>query len=178
MERNKISIAKKTLKLLEKKSWKEINLSDIIDNRKSYSIKDKDELLININRYFDFSLNKNLLKIEKSSKKDMLFEVFMARLDILNKYRFSIKRLMKFILSHPHQSIKLFPSFIESIILMATISNISVNGIKGVARIKALFILYLLILYTWSKDETESLEKTMTTLDQYLNYIDKFINLI
>ena len=61
MERNKISIAKKTLKLLEKKSWKEINLSDIIDNRKSYSIKDKDELLININRYLDYGIERFLI---------------------------------------------------------------------------------------------------------------------
>ena len=56
---------------------------------------------------------------------------------------------------------------------MATISNIKVNGIKGLANIKVIMILYFLIIYTWNKDETESLEKTMTTLDNYLTNVDK-----
>ena len=48
--------------------------------------------------YIDFLLNNNLKNIEKSSFRDMLFEVFMARLDILNQYRFPIKKLIKYFL--------------------------------------------------------------------------------
>ena len=173
MQINKISLAKKTLLLLEKKSWKNISISSVLKNEKKTIIQNKIELLININRYFDYLLKKNLSNLEESSKKDMLFEVFMARLDILNSYRKSIKNLLKYLSSNPQDFAKIFPSFAESIILMATISNIKVNGIKGLANIKIIMILYFLIIYTWNKDETESLEKTMTTLDNYLTNVDK-----
>ena len=54
MQINKISLAKKTLLLLEKKSWKNISISSVIKNEKKTIIKNKIELLININRYFDY----------------------------------------------------------------------------------------------------------------------------
>ena len=66
----------------------------------------------------------------------------------------------------------------SSVILISTLSNINVNGIKGVVKIKSIFILYLLIIYTWNKDSTESLEKTMTTLDKYLTNLNKLYNFI
>ena len=108
----------------------------------------------------------------------MLFEVIMARLDILNLHRKSIKNLIKYFYSNPKDFVKLLPSFVETIILIASISNININGIKGIPKIKAIFLLYVLIIYTWNNDETESLEKTMTTLDKYLVNLNKFTNFL
>ena len=108
----------------------------------------------------------------------MLFEVIMARLDILNLHRKSIKKLIKYFSYNPHEFIKLLPIFFESILLMASLSNIDIKGIKGASKIKSIFLLYFFIIYTWNKDETESLEKTMTTLDNYLNNLEKFFNFI
>ena len=178
MQRKKISIAKKTLAKLEIKSWNKITLSQILDNESKKIFNTKTDLLININNYFDFLLRENLVEIEKSSTKDMLFEVIMARLDIINIHRKSIKKLIIYFSTKPHTFIKLIPSFLDSIILFASLSNIDVSGVKGIPKIKGIFILYLLIFYTWYKDETPSLEKTMTTLDKYLNNIEKFIKII
>ena len=149
MQKSKIFIAKKTLELLEKKEWKNISLSSILGKDKNTNIKSKNDLLININKYFDYLLIKNLSNLEESSKRDMLFEVIMARLA---------------------------PSFIESIIQISTLSNINVNGIKGVPKIKVILILYLLSVYSWHGDESYSLEKSMKDLDKYLSYINTFIN--
>ena len=91
MQKSRILIAKNTLRLLEKKSFNNIKLDEVFAGSKNKSIKTKYDLLININMYIDFLLNNNLKNIEKSSFRDMLFEVFMARLDILNQYRFPIK---------------------------------------------------------------------------------------
>ncbi len=178
MQKNNITIAKKTLKILENKPWNKVTFSEIISKNNKSPFKNKNDLIININRYFDYLLKANLSNLEKSSKKDMIFEVFMARLDILNSFRPSIKNLIKFFLSKPQIFFKLAPSFAESIILMSTLSNIQIDGIKGLPKIKILFSIYLLIIYTWYKDETLSLEKTMTALDNYLNYIDRILNLI
>ncbi len=176
MEKNKISVAKKTLKILENQSFESIKLTTIINKNNSEFIKKKIDLLVNINNFFDYLLKEDLKTLEKSNSKDMLFEVLMARLDILNKYRLQIKKLINYLLSKPQEALKLIPSFLETIILMATLANIDVSGIKGGTKIKGIFILYFLIIFTWNNDETVSLEKTMTTLDKYLSSINKFAN--
>ena len=176
MLQNNILIAKKTLKLLEVNSWTKISFSKIVNN-KNNNIKNKKDLITNVNRYFDFLLKENLISLENSSTKDMLFEVLMARLDILNIHRKSIQNLIKYFSSNPHKFILHFPSILESVILMSTLSNVNISGIQGITKLKSIFILYLLIIYTWNQDDTEQLEKTMTTLDKYLNFINKFVNL-
>ena len=178
MQKNKIEIAKKTLIELEKISLNKISIKKILKGEKNIKFSNKGDLLININRYFDYLLKENLINIENSSSKDMLFEVYMARLDILNLHRKSILNIIKNLYTQPRLVIKLLPSIVESMILIATLSNIDVNGIKGIAKIKVLFFLYLFIIYTWRNDESESLEKTMTTLDKYLNNIEKIFKFI
>ena len=177
MQNNNILIAKKTLKELEKKSWKKISFKDLKVNKRISKIKNKTDLLVNINKYFDYLLKNNVSSIENSTSKDMLFEVLMARLDILNNYRSSVKNLINHFISYPYESIKFIPNFIETIIQIATFSNIKINGVAGIPKIKIIFFLYLLILYSWKNDETESLEKTMTNLDKYLTYIEKFVKI-
>jgi len=173
MQKNKIDIAKKTLKELENISLKKISIKKILNGEKNIKFLNKNDLLININRYFDYLLKKNLINIENSSSKDMLFEVYMARLDILNLHRKSVLNIIENLFTQPKLLITLLPSIVQSIIVIATISNIDVNGLKGIAKIKVLFILYLLIIFIWRSDESVSLEKTMTTLDKYLNNIEK-----
>ena len=177
MQKNKIILAKKTLSLLENYKFDKISMSRIIGSQKIISIKNKNDLIININKYFDYLLTKRMNTIEKSSTKDMLFETFMERLDILNTHRKSIKNLLLYFRSYPHTLVKLIPSFLDTIILMATFSNVEIKGIKGMVKIKSMFILYILIIYTWNNDETDSLEKTMTVLDKYLTNIDKLARL-
>ena len=173
MQKNKIVVAKKTLKELESISLKKISIKKILNGEKNIKFTNKNDLIININRYFDYLLKKNLINIENSSSKDMLFEVYMARLDILNLHRKSVLNIIENLFTQPKLLITLLPSIVQSIIVIATISNINVNGLKGIAKIKVLFILYLFIIFSWRNDKSASLEKTMTTLDKYLNNIEK-----
>lgn len=177
MNKSKISIAQKTLKLLEKNSWHNISFTKIINKKEQVYFKNKHELLVNINRYFDYLLKKNLIDLEESSPKDMIFEIIMARLDILNGYRNSILNLTKFFSSNPQYFIKLIPSFVESVIFMSSLGNIKIDGVKGAMRVKSIFVLYIFILNSWYSDNNESLEKTMTNLDKYLTNLDKILNL-
>tara|TARA_B100000989_G_scaffold164245_1_gene122739 strand:+ start:1725 stop:2264 length:540 start_codon:yes stop_codon:yes gene_type:complete len=178
MQKNKIDIAKKTLKELESVSLKKISIKKILNGENNIKFSNKNDLLININRYFDFLLKKNLINMENSSSKDMLFEVYMARLDILNLHRKSILNIIENLYSQPKLVITLLPSIVESIIVIATLSNIEVNGLKGIIKVKVLFILYLFIIFIWRSDESESLEKTMTSLDKYLNNIEQIFKFI
>ena len=180
MNKENINIALKTLKLLKKKSWGEIRLEEIIKNSKKHkqSIKTKNDLLKNINRYVDYLLKKETSSIEKSSTKDMLFEVIMARFDVLQKYRDSFLTLFDSYKLKPQKSIILIPSFLESMFLTASLANIEIKGIKGSLTIKGIFIIYIATYLEWMNDTSKSLEKTMTVLDQYLNKGLKILNLI
>ena len=175
MNKNKIFLAKKTLQYLEKKKLRDINLKNILSNSKVSSMNNKIDLILNINDFFDFQLKKNLVNIEKSSQRDMLFEIMMARYDILNEYRACVKNIINFFISRPQGVLKLLPKLIESKILIATFANINPSGIQGVIKIKIIFALYYITLFTWLNDENESLEKTMSVLDKYLNNIEKFV---
>ena len=175
MNQNKISLAKKTLQYLEKKKLKDINLKYFLSKTKVPNMNNKIDLILNINDFFDFQLKKNLVNIEKSSQRDMLFEIMMARYDILNEYRISVKNIINHFISRPQDVLKLIPKSVESKILIATSANINLNGIQGAIKIKTIFVLYYLTLFTWFNDENESLEKTMSALDKYLNNIEKVI---
>ncbi len=177
MNKTKIEIAKKSLKLLEKHNMQEITIKKVLGNSKINGFKTNRDLLININKFFDYNLKKNLSSLDGTSSKDLLFEVIMARFDILNNYRKQIKKIIIYLESNPLEVLKLLPPFIESIILTGTLAEIKINGLKGAANIKALLILYIITSYTWRNDESESLEKTMTTLDKYLTQIDKIIKI-
>ena len=175
MNQNKISLAKKTLQYLEKKKLRDINLKNLLANTKVSDMNNRIDLILNINDFFDFQLKKSLVNIEKSSQRDMLFEIMMARYDILNEYRTSVKNIIYHFISRPQEVLKLIPKSVESKILIATFANINLNSVQGAIKIKIIFVLYYITLFTWFNDENESLEKTMSILDKYLNNIEKFI---
>ena len=89
-------IAEDTLKKLYKKSWDKLTLDDILDQKvkKKKIFNTKNDLLKNINRYVDSSLIEKTKNIESSSSKDMLFEVLMARFDILQENRISFIKIL------------------------------------------------------------------------------------
>ena len=180
MNKDKIKIAQSTLNLLKKKSWDEIKLNEILKGLKKArsSIETKNDLLKNINRYVDFLLKKNSSSIEKSSPKDMLFEVIMKRFDVLQKNRKSFIMLHESFKLSPQKTLVLLPSFLESMFLTASLADIEIKGIKGSLKIKSIFIIYFLAYLEWAKDTSASLEKTMTVLDKYLDQISKLFNYI
>ena len=89
-------IAEHTLKKLHKKSWNTLTLEDVIEkkNNKQKFIKSKTDLLRNLNRYVDMLLIDKTKNRENSSTKDMLFEVLMARFDILQENRISFIKIL------------------------------------------------------------------------------------
>ena len=129
MNQKKISLAKKTLLYLERKKLRDINLKNFLANSKVPNMNNKIDLILNINDFFDFQLKKNLVNIEKSSQRDMLFEIMMERYDILNEYRASVKNIINHFMSRPQGVLKLIPKLIESKILIATFANINPSGI-------------------------------------------------
>ncbi len=169
-------IAENTLKKLLKKSWEKLTLDDVLDKKvkKQKFINSKTDLIKNLNRYVDNLLIKKTKDLEISSSKDMLFEVLMARFDILQENRISFIKIFEAFKKSPKKIIKLFPSFLESMIITAELARFNVNGVKGTIRLKGLFLVYLITFYSWIDDKTVSLEKTMNSLDKNLDKANTF----
>ena len=169
-------IAQKTLEILKKKSLSSLSLDQALINNKNkkININSKFDLLKNLNRYVDDMLINKMRSIENSSTKDMLFEVLMARFDILQLNRKSFLEIYKFFKKKPQYFIKLLPSFLESMIVTAELSKYNVNGLKGTIRLKGLMLVYFVTFFQWIDDKNLSLEKTMTALDKNLDQAEKF----
>jgi hypothetical protein len=167
-------IALNTLAILKKKSWKVLNFEEAIKKNKKINIKSKIDLLKNINRYVDDALIIKMKKLEISSTKDMLFEVLMARFDILQQNRKSYLEIYKGFKKSPQYFIQLLPSFLESMIITAELAKYNVNGLKGSIRLKGLMMVYFATFFQWLEDKTTSLESTMTRLDKNLDQAEKF----
>ena len=169
-------IAENTLKKLFNKSWNKLSLEDVLAKniKKQKYINTKNDLLKNLNRYVDSILIEKTKYLESSSTKDMLFEVLMIRFDILQKNRVSFIKIYDVLKKSPKNILKLFPSFLESMIVTAELAKFNVNGLKGSIRLKGLFIIYFITFYAWVDDNTLSLEKTMNALDKNLDHAVKF----
>ena len=86
--------------------------------------------------------------------------------------------IFDFLKKKPHELVLLLPSFIESIMLIANLANISISGLIGNLKIKGLLIVYFSSFLVWFKDNSESLEKTMISLDNNLNRAGYLYSLI
>ena len=174
MKALRAKIAQLSLKLLVLQKWESISIDMICKKLKlnkkiiSKNIQNKDDLLENINKYFDDFILVEIKLLEKSTPRDMIFEIFMLRFDLLNCYRNSILKIFKVFKKSPNNFILLLPSFITSIELIAKSSNIKTENIIGNMKLKILLIIYFSTFLTWGKDESSSLDKTMTVLDNYL----------
>ena len=171
-------IAHQTLNVLIKKSWRALNFEEVVKNNRDINMKSKIDLLKNINRYVDDALIVKMKKLEISSTKDMLFEVLMARFDILQQNRKSFLTIYKGFKSSPQYFIQLLPSFLESMIITAELARYNVNGLKGSIRLKGLMMVYFATFFQWLEDQTTSLERTMTQLDKNLDQAEKFGKLV
>ena len=182
LNKNNNKIAQITLKILKIKSWKNLSLEEVKKKSKIKNfdklIKHKKDLLKKINQYFDYKLSLESSKIEKSNNKDMIFEVIMMRFDILQIYRKEIKSVFNSFKKKPQDLVFFLPNLLDSIVFMLGLTEISTKGLRGKLKIKGIFIVYLMGFLVWIKDETSSLEKTMTSIDSSLDQAGKIIKFL
>ena len=184
MNKQLMKLAETTLLILEKKSWHSIKIDDVYKKTKinkkylQNNVTNKRDLLQNINHYFDFMLRKTADSVDKSTHKDMIFEVIMMRFDILQIYRKPIIKIFEFFKKRPQELLFMLPSLIESMITMAKLAKISIVGIKGNLKVKGLLVIYLSSFLVWAKDNSNSLDKTMTSLDNHLDRAGKLLSII
>ena len=180
----KRKLAKTALQLLKDESWSSLTMKKLfkksrISQLDAYSvIKEKKDIILLINNYFDIETIKNIKKIENSSKKDKIFESMMLRFEVLNKHRIAVIKLFNQIIKKPDLIIFFSPIILKSLNIILESADTSTDGIIGNLKIEYLVITYIIVFIVWMKDETPELEKTMVALDKHLNRGDYIMNFV
>lgn len=104
---------------------------------------------------------------------DYLFDVFMSRFDVFQRYRKGIISALHTVPFNPPLIIMLGISTQNSMRWIAESAEIDTHGLKGLACIKGLTAIWALNLRVWAKDTTSDLSKTMASLDQTIQKAGK-----
>ena len=108
----------------------------------------------------------------------MIFETIMLRFDILQTHRKGIESLFNSLKKTPHELVLLLPNLLDSMLLMLKYTKTSNSGIAKTLKVKGVLVIYILPFMVWLKDESDSLDKTMQALDDYLGKVDQILNFI
>jgi len=63
-------------------------------------------------------------------------------------------------------------------VVITRMAKIPISGLKGNLKIKGLLVIYFLSFLVWTKDNCDSLEKTMKSLDNYLNNAGSLLSIL
>ena len=63
-------------------------------------------------------------------------------------------------------------------VVITSMAKVPISGIKGNLKIKGLLVIYFLSFLVWTKDNCKSLEKTMNSLDNYLNRASSLLSIL
>lgn len=168
-------IAKKTLEAFEDMKWQDISINNIYKKMKikkttiNDRYKKKENLLINIIKFFDKKLIESSSLINDSDSRDMLIEILMTRFDLLQSYRKSIINIHSLIKSRPNIFFILLPHFNNSSSVSLKSIKTNTRGITGKIKVKVFLLIYFASFYVWIEDNSPGLEKTMASIDRYIN---------
>ena len=163
-------IIEATLDLAAQQSWNDLTHKSIAAAAKVplaiviRHFASKEDILTGIIRHFDDLVSQSIGQMDyNDSLHNRLFEVMMARFDVLQHYRLAILNIMAAARRTPT---------LARIILMAQWHSMSkMLGLSGISEqqpwtVGGLLSLYGLVLYSWRRDETADMAKTMAALDR------------
>jgi ubiquinone biosynthesis protein COQ9 len=164
-------ILKAALELAAEKSWADVGLAEVaaradlgLDTLRA-EVHSKADLLAKLLRAIDDAVLKAAGRPAADlSKRDALFEVIMARFDLLAPY----KPALRSIHASGSADFSLAAPYLASQHWMLQAAGIGTDGLAGGARVAGLAVAYASVFRTWLGDEDPGLGKTMAALDRHL----------
>ncbi|MAZ76453.1 MAG: TetR family transcriptional regulator [Micavibrio sp.] len=160
--------------------WEMIDLSDIAEQAGVSSV-DALELFdekTDILAAYDRIVNRHAIEeVDLSDDlpcRDKLFDLVMARFDILNENRGALLNILGSFKGDPKEALLSFPHLGKSMARLLDASGLQTNGISGALRVTGMVGLYLYVVKTWKEDESADMGKTMVTLDKGLDKCQMF----
>ena len=176
------TIISMTLKLAENVPWNEITIDGIAQATKIKSsalikiFPSKLSILDAFNSQVDAEIIEEFSNIKKfEPKRDQLFDILMARFDVLNRHKTAIKLIYKttvpFDLPASAQGLE---NLTKSMKVVLNIADIPTSTILGCIKIKILSVIFFRSFVAWLDDESLDMAKTMAMLDGDLTKVEDF----
>jgi hypothetical protein len=112
------------------------------------------------------------------SVKDRLFDILMARIEIIEPWKAGISSIARHSVVQPLTAIRLFASLNKSMELMIKHVDAKTQGPGKFLQSHGLTIIYLLVLRQWISDPSSDLGSSMAELNKRLISADQLISQI
>lgn len=170
-----------TLKCVEEQGWAHVTLESVAKAAKlplatvQGLASDRSDLLLMIGREIDRLAIESLGEgVDLSMPvKDRLFEILMARLDVLQSIRPGFLPIIENMCREPKDLAISLPHLGRSIVGMLEAAGLSTTGWTGAVHIVGLMAVYVRAVRAWQEDDTPDLSKAMVVLDQHLSQAER-----
>lgn len=112
----------------------------------------------------------------EDSPRDRLFDLLMRRLDVLNAHREGVRAVLRDLRRDPLAALAQQPALDRSMRWTLEAAGLARPGPLGLVKVRALGVLYLVVLRTWMDDDSEDMARTMAALDRRLRQAEQFAN--
>lgn len=110
--------------------------------------------------------------------RDRLFDLLMRRFDALNEHRQGFRAVIEDLRRDPPVALCQVMGLERGMRWTLELAGLSTDGLRGALRLRALGVVYLLVLRTWLDDDTEDMARTMATLDRRLRQAEQLADLM
>ena len=170
------SIIETALDLAAQKDWSTVTLRDIATHSGLDAAElrryfpSKDAILDQFSADIDARLAATMDPESATAPiRDQLFELLMARFDLLADHKEAIRSIMQSLMADP---LGIAPGLMRlnaSMRWTLEMAGISVGGMRGVLRAKFLSAAFLAALRVWLRDDSPDMAMTMATVDRWIN---------
>ncbi len=173
------------LALASKQDWSQLSLEQIAKAAKVLA-HDAQKTFANLNDILPAIVEKidgDVAKavgrpLSSGTPHDRLFEVMMARFDILQKHRKAILGIIASVKRDPSLARNLMPAQAKALQKMLAIAGLQQDGVKQVLATVGLLAVYVASLRSWERDQTRDMTPTMAVLDRYLRRAGKLAEIV
>jgi AcrR family transcriptional regulator len=173
------------LKLATSQSWDKVTLEQIAKAAKvplpqlQKIFADTNAILPTIIRLIDAETADSVGKPNaKAPPRDRLFEVMMARFDVLQAHRKAITGIMAAARRNPRMLRYVAPAQWQSMRHMLALAGIKPGDGKEPIVVAGLLAIYGLTLCAWRKDDSIDMARTMAMLDRCLRHAGRISEMI
>ena len=115
---------------------------------------------------------------EGDSVRDRIFDLLMRRFDALNAHRSGIVAIVKDLPKDPAAALPQLTALQRAMAWTLDLAGDAPDGLLGQIKVRALGLVYLLVLRTWMDDDSPDMAKTMAALDRRLSQAEQFAGFV
>ncbi len=168
------------LRLAAERGWRHVTLAEIAQAAgaslaETYRVMPSRSAVIDaFARRIDAEvLSADAVEEDSVRPRDRIFDVLMRRFDALQRHRSAVTAILRDSGRDPLAVIASTPQFLRSMRWMGEAAGLSMEGLGGLLRTKAIGAAWATTLRTWLADQTPDLARTMATLDQRLRWAER-----